>query len=517
MIILALECIYSTLHEPIVHTRRRDGSQRVDTLPEVLLALSTDDVVSFGHLMAHQTHAWHAFTVQLAALALHSAGRTEAVKTADDWQALLLNLTNGAIAPWCLVVNDLSLPAFLQPPVPEGNLSAFKNRMVTPDELDILITAKNHDVKAARIRTPSLDHWVFSLVVLQTMQGFLGAGNYGIVRMNGGFSNRACVAISPGTDLGARFARDVAVLLENRDLLVERQSLQQTGGVGLLWLKPWDGQARLAWSECDPFFIEICRRIRFTTETGTLRVFGAPTKDRRLDADVRKGDTGDPWMPVQRDKATALTVSGAGFTYKLLNELMTSDNYQRGVAQEIRPSERADATFYTWAFVRGQGVTEGLHERRVPLPPKVRARLAKKEDRQALGTVAKHRIDTVAKMQKDVLRPAICVLLQAAPNKLDLSDDRAKRWLESLDQAVDNNFFPALWADLELPVNDANANWEAWVFSCAQKELDNAIASVPLPSVARYRAIAEAQNVFHALKRKHFPSITTPQYGAKDA
>lgn len=512
-----LECLYNILNDPIVHTRRRNGNRRVDTLPEVLFALGADDVVAFEHLMAHQTHAWHAFAVQLAALTLHNAGRTESATTVEDWQALLLDLTGGDNAPWCLFVHDLSLPALLQPPVPEGNLSGFKNIMVTPDELDILNTAKNHDVKASRLRNPSPDHWLYSLVMLQTMQGILGAGNYGIARMNGGYSSRACVAIAPGVDLGARFRRDVSALLESRDAIAENQGLAPSGGFGLLWLKPWDGQSRIAWSDCDPFFIEVCRRIRFTVSDSQLRALAAPTKDRRLDAEGRKGDTGDAWTPVQRDKATALTVSGTGFTYKLLYELMAGENYQGGVAQQIRASERADATFYVWAFVRGKGVTKGLHERRVPLPPKVRARLANKAERQALGAVAKYRIDTVARMQKDVLKPAICVLLQAAPSKLDLSDDRAKRWLESFEQAVDANFFPALWADLDLPVNDANASWEAWVYHCAKRELDNAIASVPLPSIARYRAVAEAESVFYALKRKHFPSLITSLQGAKDA
>jgi len=51
---------------------------------------------------------------------------------------------------WTLVVEDLGKPAFMQPPIPGNSAPSLKPAALTPDNMDILPTAKNHDVKAAR-------------------------------------------------------------------------------------------------------------------------------------------------------------------------------------------------------------------------------------------------------------------------------------------------------------------------------------------------------------------------------
>jgi CRISPR system Cascade subunit CasA len=61
----------------------------------------------------------------------------------------------------------------------------------------MLVTAKNHDVKAARLTEAGIDDWLFALVTLQTMEGIGGRNNYGVSRMNGGFANRPGFSIAP--------------------------------------------------------------------------------------------------------------------------------------------------------------------------------------------------------------------------------------------------------------------------------------------------------------------------------
>ena len=51
-------------------------------------------------------------------------------------------------APWCLVAPP-ARPALLQPAIPSGVLAELKNFIATPDALDMLVTAKNHDLKQA--------------------------------------------------------------------------------------------------------------------------------------------------------------------------------------------------------------------------------------------------------------------------------------------------------------------------------------------------------------------------------
>ena len=47
-------------------------------------------------------------------------------------------------------MDDLTKPAFMQPPASsEKKRADYKSAIETPDELDMLVTSKNHDLKSA--------------------------------------------------------------------------------------------------------------------------------------------------------------------------------------------------------------------------------------------------------------------------------------------------------------------------------------------------------------------------------
>ena len=186
------------LIDPLIRVRLNVGDSAAMSLPEVYEAASTDGIAAFPALRPHQRHAWHAFLAQLGAMAIQRAGGSEPARTAGEWRSLLRDLTPGFgdDEPWRLIVGDPELPAFMQCPAPAG-LKDYRKRVATPDDLDILVTSKNHDVKQAVAIRAVPEDWIFALVDLQTMAGFLGAGNYGIARMNGGFSARPCLGLAP--------------------------------------------------------------------------------------------------------------------------------------------------------------------------------------------------------------------------------------------------------------------------------------------------------------------------------
>lgn len=222
-------------------------------LPAVLQVLGSDGTVEFAALQAHQQQAWYSFLVQLAAICLDAHAESDPQQSAEQWRKWLLGLTGKSHNPWCLLVTDLSKPAFLQSPVPERHLKDYRRSFDTPTELDILVTAKNHDVKIRRILHPRAEHWIFALLTLQTMQGYLGRGNYGIARMNGGFASRPFVGWAPSLDWGTRFCRDVRAFLAARKEIVAEHGYKGRGGLKLLWTEPWDGKTSVALSDCDPF------------------------------------------------------------------------------------------------------------------------------------------------------------------------------------------------------------------------------------------------------------------------
>ncbi len=147
------------LQDRLLHYRPvGNGAVMAATLPELFVAMARDEVHDFPSLRPHQRHPWHAFLVQLAALALHQAGRDQIFATAAEWETALLALTpkDPDGAAWCLV-SPLDRPAFMQPPVPEGSLAGWKSPMTAADELDMLITSKNHDLKSMRMTRSSAD------------------------------------------------------------------------------------------------------------------------------------------------------------------------------------------------------------------------------------------------------------------------------------------------------------------------------------------------------------------------
>ena len=142
--------MHDLLTEPLIAVRRGAATERL-SLPALYTRLATDEVGGFSGLARHQAPAWYQFLAQLAAIALHRAGESAFPLDAGPgrWRNLLADLTPGATeTAWSLVAEDPARPALLQPPT--ERFGKFKPYASTPDGVDVLVTAKNHDVKQAR-------------------------------------------------------------------------------------------------------------------------------------------------------------------------------------------------------------------------------------------------------------------------------------------------------------------------------------------------------------------------------
>lgn len=500
---------HDLLTEPIFGAHLAGQPTRL-SLPEILAHLGAGEEVEFGALRSHQQHAWHAFLVQLGALVAERRDSRALDLSVEEWRRGLLVLAGdaggdeeAATAAWHLLVGDLALPAFFQTPAPEGTLKPYKKEIPTPDELDVVVTTRNHDVKQERMADPDPEHWAYALLTLQTMEGFLGRGNYGISRMNGGFSNRPCLAMAPDLSWSARFRRDVGVWLDQREELLDEYA--EDGGRTLLWLWPWDGEksSKEALSVCDPFYIEVCRRIRLVERPDgrglTARM--AATKDYRLDGAPLQGATGDVWTPVKRTDASALTVSGRGFHYTLLTKLLFEHDFEKNSALEIRQEDGEEPVLVAQAMVRGQGLTEGYHQRVIPLPAKVKNRLALNP--ATLGDRAEAQINLADTARRKVLHLALTALLQKGADQLDFRDDRTGPWLTAFDRAVDDAFFPHLWATVDDSEEDFQASWQQRLHALVWEHFEDARGSVPVPIAHRARAEARGELMLRGLLRKH--------------
>jgi len=483
------------LHEKLITARTLDGRNVSLSLPGVLAGLATGEVASFKCLRSHQRHIWHALLVQLATLSLEKAGESALPNDETTWAGLISNLTpewpDGE--PWSLVVSDPRKPAFMQAPNPSGDLSSFR-RIETPDGLDILITAKNHDLKAERMWRCQPEDWLFALVSLQTQEGIMGGGKYGVSRMNGGYGSRCMLGIDfPGSP-GFRFRRDVTIL---RSLAREEASAANPSAISLVWLEPWDGKVQIPFEKLHPYYIEICRRIRLTAEgpiTALETTSGAP----RISAADLKGNTGDPWTPISVE-GKAISASREGFSYRKLADILNPSKYKLPVLAKPSGNDPAHgAVLVVQAVSRGQGKTEGLHERVIPFPNLALSHVSESQ----FSELVEERAAALNEL-RIAFRFALFALAQGGQRKISPENDATKKFvipcIQRLERGAGETFFEDLMEEVRAPEptrEDVRQQWLRNQLKYTEKALSEARQELPQPLARRYQAQARAMIAF---------------------
>lgn len=513
------------LIDPVISVMLKGGGSCRVCLPKLFELAARDEIIDFPVLRPHQFPAWHLALVQLAVLAVLAQGGDPPAEE-EGWRIALRALTpeHAEDEPWTLVVDDWSKPGFLQAPLDdERDRSHYKRTIDTADGLDVLITSKNHDVKGARMAQPTAEEWLYALLTLQTTEGFLGAGNYGIVRMNGGFASRPMLRIAPtGLGPGGQWLRDVTALLQMQN---QWQVHARELGVGtraphheLLWLLPWNGERSLSLAHLHPLAVEICRRVRLAKTTeGRLIAMVAGSKVARLDGKSAQGVVGDPWIPIDlRDANTgakAFTATSEGFSYRRMVSLLDQDEYRPALLQKPTAAEGrtgASMTLTAAALVRGQGKTEGFHQRHIVWGPKTLPLIANAEARflNRAKTFVKAAADATGK----VLRPAVIQLVDGSSEpdwRKPGNDTLAKPWVQRLDGRIDAIFFNVL--DTSFQENDdesaASARWHRCLAREARKVFEQAVIALPRKSEGRHLGHARARNLLESALRKQFPSL----------
>lgn len=514
------------LTEAIISVFTTDGTSVRLTLPGVLAALQRDEVGSFAAVQPHQAHPWHAFLVQLGAMALEgeelplaTPGRADlpGPGTEAAWAARLRRLTpdHPDDAPWTLAVDDLAKPAFLQPPVPEGTWDVFKKTLRFPDALDMLIAARNHGLKSNRMRAARMEDWLLALLTLQTCEGFLGKGNYGISRMNGGFATRPGIQLISRPTPGGQWARDVRILRDNPNHFREHglpfNSVQRHR---LLWLVPWDGKISLELRELHPLFIEICRRVRLKHKAqAPLCARGAGTTVARIQAKEQNGDMADPWTPILKSNHSAFNrTPGYRSVQAVLFPSDTNKEQYAPALLQMRhpPDEGHDLAVRFRMLIRGQGKTEGFHERTIPIP-KAAEVFAFGPRTPDAARLCQAMVELASTAQNKVLKPALLRFMQAARERIEFKQPETAAWAETwtrrLDQEVDLHFFPSLWECLPLLEEGADAMvqapWRDKLRTLAMTIFTEATQALPVPLTMRPRAVALAEGQFQRAIREH--------------
>lgn len=510
---------------PWLTVRTVDGTTRYN-LPELLVAMNEGRVVAFPALRPHQAATFHVFLVQVTVMALEGTAAPfksgvdpmrpwTAIKphSVAEWEALLRGLAPDAGTAWQLVVDDIVRPAFLQPPVPEGTLKGFKP-VGYPDEADTLISSQNHDVKSAALVRPTAEDWIFALISLQTNSGYMGHGNYGIVRQNGGYGSRPIFTLQSSSNPSARWARDVWVLLDELERGGERiySVCNNRSGARLLWLEPWDGTAESAYSVEDihPLCVEICRRVRMTRGEDGPVLLKKPTKTSRFNKEQQenlKGNLGDPWEPLAPPKETVKKRTSRASTDKPSDEgpkVLNAPPKSATIAQilgnpKLQPLlmnyhagiDPENSALWCSIINRGQGETDGYYERVIPLDTDTCARSL--DDDPTLANAARAMIESSYAARR-VLKSALIVAMTAAENG---ESGWVKPIGDTIEPEIDGAFFDHIWKvaknclshDGEVTDEDL-VSWHLRLCEIVRRHYETGIKSLPCSASRRIRARA---------------------------
>lgn len=495
------------------------------SLPQVLARLSAADALTFPALRPHQQAPWHAFLVQLAYLTLELQDDPRPPTTPEAWVDLLRNLTpdHPDDGPWHLVNTDWQKPAFLQPPCSPGREVDFKRSADAAQDIDLLVTARHHDEKTGKLPLDEreLDTLVYALIALQGWSSFLGAGNYGSMRMNGGFSSRPQFRLAYLRGSGAEFLRDLAALLDDREGLSEQFREAHRDGAAaehrLLWLPLWD-EGSLPLGSVHPYALEVCRRVRLVRHQGLLLLRRASSNAMRVAAKEQRGVVLDPWVPVLTgDEPKALTAQAHSLSYRKLQELVF-DRSKVELPVLAKPSDREynasqPGVFIAQVLVSGDGGTDGWLSRELPMPAPV---LSQWHSAPAVLAQRSQLFVSLAGLAAGkVLRSALLQFMDGG-DKVDWKNRDFTRavepWLSRFEAAVDEVFFEQLFATIEARQGDIDAQrqWVSWLAKACWEHLTLASEALPTRQGSRHFALARAQRLMELSLRKQFGTFLAP-------
>ena len=164
-------------------------------------------------------------------------------------------------------------------------------------------------------------------------------------------------------------------------------------------------------------------------------------------------------------EAKALSITGEGFSYRRMVELILGASYRQPILQQLGAADPAEGlSVVARGMARGQGKTEGYHERVVPISKEVVRFIRSSTD--PLAEMAKAWVNEAGVLRGQVLRPAMFSLLQKGPDSIaygaKTTPVQAEPWLDRFERRVDETFFPDLWREAAASGDERNAIRREW-------------------------------------------------------
>jgi CRISPR system Cascade subunit CasA len=504
----------------LIPVERKTGSRDILTLPEVLEALSHDELESFMDLKAHQNAAIDMFFAHLGVLGVDiGADGKGIIASAEVWRERMLK-----IAPmecWQLWSPDTIVSCFMQPGMDQEEFQKTvenKGRIYSPDEIGVLIVSKNHTVKFSAMAAPSAWNWVASLIETQTLSGFDGRSLYGIPRMNGGLSTRFRVATYTDMSASGKWNSDVRKILDMLpDIYREFPHFSEDGlHIGATWASFWDGSEQIPTRNLHPLYVDVCRRIKLgLDEDGRMFAVTAGSSSTRVPHLDLKGVFGDPWAPLtnanykenaRKETSEAWTsLSPSAIPVRLLSNIVTgSEGVRQSMLQRFAKGDLGKPAFFCLsAILRGQGETYGYHDFVIPIPAHAVFKLSSRVELDALGARSRAMLSQ-ASAADAALKFGVYRFCQPEKAEVDFvnsakSEAMFAKASKQLRLAFSGAFFEHLWRS-----DDDEAGWIEFLKTEARVILEKVFESGGARSQLSFKAEAEGRSAFNARWRKLF-------------
>jgi CRISPR system Cascade subunit CasA len=471
------------------------------SLPGIYRLLQNNAIESFARLQSHQKQAWHCFLAQLGAIATEDRPMPE---TKEDWRKALLD--QASEAAWNLQTDDLSKPAFMQPPVPKKSGDSRKESVSDWDEIhvteyDVPVLSKNHALKKHRMHSPKPEQWAYMLVNVQT-SGFYSPGGRSHSRMASRTASRPFFGTTPSLEIGDWIMHDVERLRRYADKIEEHYEYNRNVPP-LLWTVQWEEGETLSLADLHPLYVDCSRRIR-RKETWKKKSTDA---DRIDGIKTHKGLTGDPWTPIDdtNEDPQALNARRKHFRYRGLSQILFGRDY------ELPPGFRdvGDGFVVCRAITGVKGKRNYTLERVIHFTQKESVNpFAENDDttESAVAREAKTRVqeaETAVSILSDALDWLFCEDVEEGPrsglmsaykrqkpNEPEKAYDRQQNALHS---RIDQRFFDRLFQAPDYDKSERRSHWQDLLVDQLRKQWEE--AKTMCPSSNRWNRLAEAESI----------------------
>lgn len=498
--------IPNVLLDPLI-TVDPGGPARRLSLAELLARLlaGPEDLLSFPNVSAIQRSYWYRFLVRCGAKALHTlelepraAAKMDAAELAQILGRTLAAAAGGEEA-WLLYQPDPALPAFLQPPTPDGHPPEKTYARNSASLLTTAIGLKMHERKYNVDRVLDAERMVYALVEFQGGVIFGGRGNYASQIMgsaSGMGSGAPFMGVRLGDGYRRTFLHDVSVFLARWDRI--RTDLEINGEIWALWTERWDGKSMLPASKLDPAFIPLARLVRLgePTEDGDFdTVWFKATTCARVSDHSEGGLLGDIFTPLvpnpkRKDTWKVRGTMRNGYDYpevvRLIFGLEAVPSPSVAALADPRHPDREGARIVFEGTAFEQGKTDGFHYREIPIPSTSTFSFFTNPEplEEAHRTMLQ-----MARDAKSAIRGAARILLAGSPKPRDGDGNKVDKPAQLLEHEIDRVYIPTLLAASERHAqNDMGyvGEWGETLTELTRRAFQESKDGIPTAGARRY-------------------------------